>query len=113
MKKSANFLVFRSNHPTKIPQKIKRSCSYGTIIVFFENRMGGACVCEGGMGGRGRKRGRPFEPVRYEPVHRAELIDAALNRFTTRFFLNCKKIEPKLTKMTVFGRYKPIFPSNS
>ena len=45
--------------------------------------------------------------MRHEPVHRAELIDAALNRFTPRFFEKWPKIEHKLTKITVFGRAKP------
>ena len=47
--------------------------------------------------------------MRHEPVHRAELIDAALNRFTPSFFEKWPKIDHKLTKITVFGRAEPIF----
>ena len=47
--------------------------------------------------------------MRHEPVRRAELIDAALNRFTPRFFEKWPKIDHKLTKITVFVRAEPIF----
>ena len=45
-----------------------------------------------------------IEPVRHEPVRRAELVCLALNRFSRVFLENLAKTAPKLTKMTDFGK---------
>ena len=51
-----------------------------------------------------------FEPVRHEPVHRAELIDASLNRFTPRFFWKMAKNLPYIDESHRFRpRWADIF----
>ena len=43
------------------------------------------------------------EPVRHEPVRRAELVCLALNRFSRVFLENMAKTASKLRELTDFG----------